>query len=113
MPDATGPSQAERGISFLRHISSLSAGAIALQIGFLERVFPHPKWKALIAVSLVAFTVSIVSAVISDLAILATTEEPSNAWQMIGGFFVIAMGASFLVGLLAAVLFSLTNMLLL
>jgi len=58
--------KSERGFSFVRQVITFSAGAIALQIGFLEKIFPHPKWKGLIAVSVGSFTLAIVSAVISE-----------------------------------------------
>jgi len=106
--------KSERGFSFVRHVITLSAGAIALQIGFLEKIFPHPKWKALIAVSVGSFTLSIVSAVISEWALLAImTDGPTERWKTFGGCFVILMGASFVVGLISGVFFALVNMLLL
>ena len=52
--------------AYLRHLNTLSSGAIILQIGFLEKVFPHPEWKFLIAISLTSFVASIIASVISQ-----------------------------------------------
>lgn len=99
------------GFSFLRHVSTLSAGAITLQIGFLEKIFPHPKWKALIAVSIISFTASIISAVVGQWAMLGIINVgPTEGHKNLGGCSVVLMWATFILGLLSGVVFSLVNM---
>jgi hypothetical protein len=83
----------------LRHVTTLSAGAIALQIGFLEKLFPNPKYKALVAVSIIAFTASILSSVISQWGLLSFLGHKSLEKGTKTGCFVILMWLGFIIGL--------------
>ena len=99
------------GFSYIRHLTTLSAGAIVLQIGFLEKLFPHPQWKKLVAVSIVSFTISIVSGLFTQWYLmgmknLGVTESRLNR----GGFFMLLLRWSFGIGLISAVIFSLKNL---
>jgi hypothetical protein len=99
------------GNEYVRHISTLSAGAIALQVGFLEKVFPHPQWKPLIAVSIISFTISIGSALRVHWFILESKVGGLTVEAVIqGGRFVRLMSWSFGIGLIVAVVFSLRNL---
>jgi O-antigen/teichoic acid export membrane protein len=51
----------------MKHLTTLSTGSILLLVTFLEKLFSNPRWKALIAVTLVSFVVSIVCSVSSML----------------------------------------------
>ncbi|HEV7744814.1 MAG TPA: hypothetical protein VGO56_07445 [Pyrinomonadaceae bacterium] len=101
----------DSSFSFLRYVGTLSSGAIALQIGFLERVFPHPKWKALVAISIILFTAAIIGAVVSQWALLGMVNvAPTESRRTWGGCFMVVMWASFVLGLTLAVVFSLINL---
>ena len=60
----------KHSFEYLRHLATLSAGAIALQIGFVEKLFPHPKFRALVAVSIIAFTGCILSSIATQWGLL-------------------------------------------
>jgi hypothetical protein len=99
------------GLSYIRHLTTLSAGAIVLQIGFLEKLFPHPQWKKLVVVSILSFTVSIVSGLFTqwylmEMKNLGVTDRTLQR----GGCFVMLLRWSFGVGLVSAVVFSLKNL---
>src|SRR5438132_3482750 len=61
----------KHSFEYLRHLTTLSAGAIVLQVGFVERLSPDPKYKALVAISIVSFTASIMASVISQWGLLS------------------------------------------
>lgn len=46
---------------YVKHLSTLATGSIILEVTFLEKVFPHPRWKFFAALSLIAFTLSVIS----------------------------------------------------
>jgi len=50
---------------YLRHLNTLSTGSIVLTAAFLEKILKNPEWKCLVAISLVAFMISILGAVIT------------------------------------------------
>lgn len=60
-------------IDHLKHLTTLSTGSIFLEVAFLEKFFPHPKWKALVIASIVLFACSVILAVISMEAVLGLT----------------------------------------
>jgi uncharacterized membrane protein len=100
----------KHSFEYLRHLTALSAGAIVLQVGFLEKLFPDPKYKALVAISIVSFTGAIVSSVITQWGLLSFLGHKSVEKGLKTGCFVILMWLGFLVGLLTAVSFALINL---
>ena len=66
----------DRLIDYLKQFITLSTGSIILQTAFLEKIFPHPKWKGLIAASLISLTACLISAVGIYTALL--TGHPAN-----------------------------------
>jgi hypothetical protein len=48
---------------YVKYLTTLSTGAILLQVAFLEKVFSHPRWKVLIALSLSSFTLTVIASV--------------------------------------------------
>lgn len=104
-------SRSGHAFSFLRHLTTLSAGAIALQIGFLEKVFPHPQWKGLFAASIILFTASVVFSIISQWFLLGLMNVGiTETRKTLGGLAIISMWLCFIFGLLTAVVFSLKNL---
>ena len=82
-----------------------------LQIGFLEKLFPHPQWKRLVVVSILSFTVSIVSGLFTQWYLMEMRNLGVTTWTLNrGGFFMVLLRWSFGVGLVSAVVFSLKNL---
>jgi hypothetical protein len=50
---------------FIKHVNGLSTGAIVLVTVFLEKIFPQPRFRAYIAVALIAFLVSVISGIVA------------------------------------------------
>lgn len=94
-----------------RHLATLSAGAIVLQVGFLEKLFPQPKYKAFVAISIVAFTASIMSSLVSQWGLMyylghgSVERTPKQV-----GCAVLSMWGFFGIGLITAVSFALINL---
>lgn len=102
--------------SYLKHLTTLSTGALALQIAFLEKIFPHPKWKAFVVISLVSFTVSIVWSASTYMAVIVLTvrarlssAERAFSVKIARGSFLTAY-IGFLLGIIAIVIFVLRNL---
>ena len=101
---------AKQSFDYLRHMNTLSAGAIALQVGFLEKLFPHPKYKALVAVSVIAFTASILCSIITQWGLLSYLGHKNPEKTDYAGCSVLLLWVTFAVGLLTAVAFALINL---
>lgn len=95
-----------------KHLTTLSTGSILLLATFLEKFFKNPEWPALIAVALVGFIVSIVSAFITMLVLsdnifyLREKSETGSRSGTIG--FYISLG-SFVISIFSLTVFSLKN----
>jgi hypothetical protein len=100
----------KHSFEYLRHITTLSAGAIVLQIGFVEKLFPYPKWRALVAISIISFTASILSSVLTQWKLLSFLGYKSTQGSTAAGCFVILMWLGFIVGIVSAVTFALINL---
>ena len=102
--------------SYLKHLTTLSTGSIALQIAFLEKIFPRPKWKAFIVVSLLSFTVSIVASALSYIIVIALTGRAELSTERVkrtkvAGHRTLVMALiGFLVGVIAIIIFVLRNL---
>lgn len=100
----------KHSFEYLRHLTSLAAGAIVLQVGFLEKIFPSPKYKALVAISIISFTATILASIITQWGLLSFLSHKDRDKGTKYGCFVILMWASFIVGTLTAVSFALINL---
>ena len=100
----------KHSFEYLRHLTTLSAGAIVLQVGFLERLFPDPKYKALVAISIVSFTASIMASVVSQWGLLSFLGHRSVEKGTKTGCSVILIFVCFVIGVLTAVVFALINL---
>lgn len=103
-------------ISHLKHVTTLSTGSIFLQVGFLEKVFPHPKWKAFVVLSLLFLTTSIALAAYSmEMAVNLSAPKPLPNEHFA---FASERGARarkwawrmFLYGMIAALFFAIKNL---
>jgi len=106
-------------VEYLKYLTTLSTGSIILQIAFLEKVFPHPKWKALLVASLLFFTLSIIASIVLYTTIVVPGLVDRTSFS---GFFrdltirlwtLSVTWAGFLLGILALVIFALRNLLIL
>jgi hypothetical protein len=105
----------EKGIQeYLKHLTTLSTGSIVLLSGFLERLFVEPEAKALVGISLVGFTLSVLSCVV---AYTLTTFTLGLSWEeaptSVGVWFdvtVVGAWAGFLMGVIALAAFALANL---
>lgn len=102
---------------YLKHLTTLATGSIVLQIAFLEKVFPHPKWKAFMVVSLLAFTLSIIASVVGYTLIVLesqhadTSEIFGKGWMGdVGTAAILGTWLGFLLGILSLVIFALGNL---
>ena|ERR1043165_3005906 len=104
----------DRLIEYLKHLTTLSTGTIVLQIAFLEKLFPHPRWKALIVVSLMSLSVSVLGSVAAYTMLLGQTptELSERQTEILAGLMV-SVWAGFLLGILILGVFGVKNLLLL
>jgi hypothetical protein len=58
------PERHRAATDYFKHLATLSTGSIFLQILLFEKVFTQPKWKGLIALSLISFTLCIIGTVV-------------------------------------------------
>jgi hypothetical protein len=110
------PAYATLVADYLRHVTNLSTGAVVLQIAFLEKVFPHPKWKATIVVSLASFGVSIIAATFSQAMVISLSGENPHPYRAgiqvakVGLRTMIVSWFGFLFGVLTTMVFVLKNL---
>lgn len=104
-------------VEYLKHLTTLATGSIVLQIGFVEKVFPHPKWKGFIVVSILSLTASIVTSVIAYTVIVIESGNPERQRplgqgrpEMLGMGAVVGSWVGFLLGIIAMVVFALRNL---
>ena len=105
-------------VEYLKHLTTLSTGSIVLQIAFLEKVFPHPRWKVALLVSLLSFTLSIISSVVVYTLVLLDSLEPnreslfaSSEWRgNVGASGILITWLGFLLGIIFLVIFALRNL---
>jgi hypothetical protein len=98
-------------LDYLKHITTLSTGSIILQITFLEKLFVHPRWRALVAVSLVSFMLSIVASVVAHAQVIY---KQHYTWEMgdafLGCISMWIVWGGFLLGLASLTAFALVNL---
>jgi hypothetical protein len=99
-------------VDYLKHLTTLSTGAIILQIAFLEKLFAHPKWKALIVISLLSFAVAVIASVIAYTAVISTKFRDWEGKPLFFGCLSIyATWVSFLLGITSLTAFAIRNLL--
>ena len=97
----------------MKHLTTLNTGSILLLVTFLEKLFSNPRWKALVAVSLISFVASIVCSVSSMLQSANHVKHSGKFPRLETGvkttFYYSAL-LTFVVGLAVLVAFALKNM---
>jgi hypothetical protein len=104
---------AQHLLDYLKHITTLSTGAIVLMAAFLEKVFIQPKWRVLVAISLVSFMASIVAALVVHTIVLGNHFESTDKRSrelMVGGYTLIIVWATFVLGMLSLTIFTIRNL---
>jgi hypothetical protein len=94
----------------MKHLSTLCTGTLVLLVSFVEKIFPPaPKWKLLFPVVLVFLLISVFTALLCMLyisEILSTNNH--NRINRARGSYLVSL-ASFFIGLLILVVFSIKN----
>ena len=106
------PEYAKTYFEYLRHLTTLATGSIVLEIAFLDKAFPHPKWKAIAALSLIAFTSSVVGSVILYTMGLRHSigEWTGDVAQSVGCWTLFITWGGFLLGIISLTVFALRNL---
>lgn len=114
------PERHRAATDYFKHLATLSTGSIFLQILLLEKVFTQPKWKALIASSLISFTLCIIGTVVAYTFALtrsvATRNTGLRLWRLSTTRVILeflSLGITwlgFLVGIIALTTFALKNL---
>lgn len=100
---------------YLKHLTTVSTGAILLIVAFLEKIFKQPEYKLAVAVSLVCFMITIILCAIAQASIIEKASEKENLeWRntvqnLTVILFLFAL-LSFVVGMISLVIFGLKNL---
>ena len=100
-------------IDHAKHLTTLSTGSIVLVAAFVEKAFPAPIWKPVAMVSLLAFLLSILAAVIFQAMVIPMIgkSETSNRAVNVGAGSLMALWVAFFIGILLLALFTTRNLL--
>jgi formate hydrogenlyase subunit 3/multisubunit Na+/H+ antiporter MnhD subunit len=97
----------------MKHLTTLNTGSVLLLVTFLEKLFSSPRWRALVAVSLVSFVISILCSV-SSMFQSANHIKYSGKFRRletriknVAYYFSLV---TFLVGIVSLVIFALRNL---
>jgi len=98
-----------------KHLTTLSTGSILLLSTFLKDIFKSPEWSWLVAVSIIFFLASTIASVIVMIAFGDTVYNKGGSLSVpglerIAGPCVAVSWATFLLGMVALVVFSLKNL---
>lgn len=106
----------EQEQGFYKHLTTLSSGAILLMVTFINELFPRPaEWGWLVAVSLVSFTICIVSSLFlwaASSKYVSTPIEKSlpKVAAVLGLIGLVCSYVGFLTGMVSLVIFALKNL---
>lgn len=99
---------------YIKHLTTLNTGAIAILAIFLEKFFKSPHYKIVIILSFVVFIISIVFLSLSALGIIRSIRTPSDVSDGLVRFtslnFILGI-ISFIVGILSIAILVIKNML--
>lgn len=95
-----------------KHLTTISTGSILILVAFMEKLFMHPKWKAMVIVSFLSFVVSIVASVLNMTLLadqIAELETPPSALSNAEGWALVFGFGGFLIGVVSLIIFSTRN----
>jgi hypothetical protein len=100
----------------MKHLATLSTGSIVVLATFLEKLFSHPTWKALVIVAFIGFVLSILGALTWQLlSLLHISAVRSQRAGLVAGHIVVpVLGAAlggFLIGITSLAVFAIRNLL--
>ena len=95
---------------YLKHLTTLSTGSILLIVAFLEKLFPNPEWKFLVAVALLGFTIVIVLALLLQFFVLQDMDPDTPSFETIARPCFLTLAGSFLVAITSIVVFAFKNL---
>lgn len=98
----------------LKHLTTLSTGSILLIVTFVEKLFVEPQWKSLIPITLIAFVLSTIAALVSMLAVSFAVRDANRGRLLFyyGGWTSLYVCyVSFLVAMSCLVGFAVKNFL--
>jgi len=100
---------------YLKHLTTLSTGAILIIVAFLEKIFETPEWIALIAISLCGFFLCVLGALICIALHVAdvegTIDVDSSPWDRAAIGINWGSHIAFVAALLTFVIFAIKNIL--
>ncbi len=90
----------------LKQMATLSTGAIGLVIAFIEKLFPNPEWKWLVAIALILLVASLFLAItgmflqaietMNKEAAECEAYEARNSWDRVSKFMALSLYLFFL-----------------
>ena len=99
---------------YLKHLTTLSTGSIVLLAAFLEKLFIQRMWKVLVALSFVAFILSVIAAVAAHTFFVLHFPRPENKpteWiKDATAFALLIAWLGFLIGVVSLAIFSIRNL---
>jgi hypothetical protein len=99
-------------IDYAKHLTTLCTGLIVILAAFVEKVFSTPIWKALVAVSIVGFTISILCGVFVHRTLahsMAAGGKPVPGTDL-AGKALVWMLFWFAIGILSLAVFAVRNL---
>jgi Ca2+/Na+ antiporter len=99
----------------LKHFITLATGSIVLLVGFVERLAKHARWRLLIAVALLSFTLTVITSILqySGLArqlFKERSDEETKEDVRVMGVLIQITWLSFISGLVSLVVLALRNL---
>jgi hypothetical protein len=100
---------------YVKHLNTLASGSIILEVSFLEKIFPHPRWRVLAVLSLAFFTVSVISALLlySSTVTAAGRSFVAPKDDRMGRILLRLVLLGFLLGITSLAVFGMKNLLVL
>jgi hypothetical protein len=94
---------------YLKHLTTLSSGSILIVATFLDRLFPKPAWKSLVAVAIISFLVSLTATVFMSTVLVVNMGGEDDYDRLLAVlFFLSVMG--FVAGMISLGAFTVLNL---
>jgi hypothetical protein len=97
---------------YIKHLNTLSTGSILLMTIFLDKLFAQPRWKVLVALTLISFLASVIGGVgaYSLTVIDPTGDSPGKTELRLALLCTILLWAGFVAGILCLAIFAIRNL---
>lgn len=101
-------------LDYVKQLTTLSTGSIVVIAAFVQKSFNQPKWRAVVAVSLASFMLSVLASVILHTVLLGFSparESPSTQWEeLLAAISVGVCWFFFLTGIASLSIFVIKNL---